>query len=351
MIIVLFSMLGKKSSQKITNKDVGYALLNSNDVVIAQTGNLDSVVTFTGDLEPLNQAVISSEIDAEVLKVLVNEGQSVKKDQVLAILDDTDLREAASEQQALLDISKQKYQLDKKKMDLQKELYDQGFLSKIAYDELVVNSKVSEETIKQQQASLYRAKKKLSDTVIKAPFAGVVYKKSIDAGQLASKNGQLFSLANLDVMQIKAAIPSDLINSVSVNQAVKFILETDIQDYNGKITRVNPVAEAGTRSYMIYVNFDNSKHQLKSGQFVKGQIIVASLNNVVQIPTDSIRKSNESSYVYVLQSDKVVRKPVNVLLTNSLLDMSAVSGVESGDKVLAGNVLSVKAGDKARVLN
>ncbi|MFN7094109.1 MAG: efflux RND transporter periplasmic adaptor subunit [Burkholderiales bacterium] len=347
----VWSLLARKGSSVAAPKVATSILLNQSDLVKVERGVVENSIGFTGDLAPLNQAVISSEIDAQVLKVMVNEGQLVTKDQVLAILDDTELKQAVSQQRAILASNKAKFRLDKNKLERQKDLLAQGFISKFAYEELQTNYQASLEAIKQQQAALKQAQKQLSTTVIKAPFTGYIYHKYIDTGQLASKNGKLFSLASLDHMQIKAAIPSDQINDVQPNQLVTFKVETSKQIYQGKVSRINPVAETGTRSYMIYVDFDNRRYQLKAGQFVKGQIILTQLANVTYLPREAIRQGSAGSYVLVMAKNKVLAKPVTILLTSMTAGFSAVSGVESGEVVLAGNVSMVKVGDAIKIVD
>ena len=353
LVIVLLGgwfMLHKAKVESVKSKD-STILLSKSDVITVKPGTVASVVAFTGDLEPLNQAVISAEVDAQAKKVLVNEGQFVQKDQILAILDDTDLSQAVGEQKAILTSVEAKFNLDKQKLESQKVLYEKGFISKMAYDELIANYSVSGDAITQQKASLERAQKQLSNTVIKAPFAGYIYQKNIEVGQLASKNGKLFSLASLTVMQIKAAIPSDEINNIKIGQNVTFKVETSADSYVGKITRVNTVAETGTRAYLIYINFDNSKALLKAGQFVKGQVVLRSQDNIPYVPGESIHHATTGDFVYVLSKDRVEAKPVQVLITNTMQDISGVSGLVAGDVVIAGNVLSLKTGDKAKLLD
>lgn len=349
-LLAIFIIRGCKPAKNVIVAD-NVVLLNSADVTVVKAQNVDSVISFTGDLSPLNQAVISSEVDAIVKKVLVQEGQFVERGQVLAILDDTDLRQAVSQQQAVLSGARAKFDLDKKKLEKQKALFDEGFISKIAYDELQANYVSSQEMIKQQQAALERAKKQLSDTTIKAPFTGYVYQKNIDNGQLASKNGKLFSIASLDILQIKAAIPSDYINQIKVGQPISFNVETRTSKYSGKISRINPVAELGTRSYFIYVDFDNKAAGLKAGQFIKGNIVLASLPNALALSHDAIRGTSDNNYVLVLNKTSVIKKPVKILLLDKLTNMVAVSGLSVGDTVLLATVLSVKAGDQAKIVN
>jgi RND family efflux transporter MFP subunit len=350
LIIAIFTMRSYKTEHK-NIVPISEVLLNSADTAIVKSGTIDDVIAFTGDLSPLNQSVISSEVDAIVKKVLVREGQLVAKGQTLAILDNTDLLQAVSQQQAVLSSARAKFELDKNKLDKQKGLFDQGFISKLAYDELKTNTQSSQEFINQQQASLERAKKQLSDTVIKAPFTGYIYQKNIDDGQLASKNGKLFSIANLDVLQVKAPIPGDYINRIKVGQMASFNVETKSTIFFGKITRINPVAEIGTRSYNIYIDFDNRNAKLKAGQFVKGRITLSTLSNTPIISRDAIRANGDNNYVLILVNNTIVKKAVKVLLTNKLTNMAAISGVKPNDVVLMSTVLSVKAGDHAKIVD
>jgi len=198
LILILAFMVVKGKSATVTKKTDNAVLLSSVDVITVRQGNVDEVIDFTGDLSPLLQAVISSEVDAVAEKVLVSEGQYVAKNQTLAILDNVELNQAVSSQKAILASAQAKFELDKNKLERQKSLLDQGFISKIAYDELKANYQSSLEAINQQKALLQKLQEQLSHAVIKAPFAGYVYQKNIDNGQLASKNSKLFSIANLE---------------------------------------------------------------------------------------------------------------------------------------------------------
>jgi membrane fusion protein (multidrug efflux system) len=351
ILVVVFFIFKSGKPVKPAAKAEDMVFLNTSDVSVVKLGKVDDILAFTGDLSALNQAVISSEVDAVVKKVLVQEGQLVTKGQTLAVLDDTNVVQEVSQQQALLSSAKARFELDKKKLEKQKALYDEGFISKIAYDELQTNYQASLELIKQQQALLAQSQKRLSDTIIKAPFSGYLYQKNIDNGQLATKNGKLFAIASLDNLQIKAAIPSDYINHIKINQQVSFNVETSHETYFGKVLRINPVAELGTRSYYIYIDFDNKTAKLKSGQFVKGRIILSSLANITYVSRDAIRKTENETYVLVLENNRVIKKPVKILLSNKFANINAISGVKDGDSVLLANVLSIKAGDHAKIVN
>lgn len=347
-IVISITQHGNTSADVKPSK---YSLLNNSDVYKVKYGNFNNVIPFTGDLSPLNQTIIASEVNAEVLQVHVSEGEFVHKNQILATLDDSDLQESVRAQNAVVAAKEATFKLDQKKLLQQTELFKQGFISKIAYDELNTNYQASREAINQEKAVLKQTNKQLSYAVVRAPFSGYIYKKYTDNGQLASKNGKLFALASLNEMQIKTAIPSEQINKIKINQNVSFSVETSTNTYMGKVTLINPVAEVGTRSFFVYINFNNDNYKLKAGQFVKGQISITSLPNVNYVSNDVIRGASDSQYVLVLEKNKVVSKPIHVLLTNNTNNVSAISGLNINDIAISASIVNLKSGDLANIIN
>jgi RND family efflux transporter MFP subunit len=368
LILIIIAIAGFKHHNKVNAAnqtkvvESSGLILNQSDVVTVKHGDVESALAFTGDLTSLTKVIISSEAPEEVKQVFVKEGQFVKKGQLLAILDDTDLVQNVSESRAKLEFAKSQFELDKVRLERNQDLYQQGFISKINYAELKNAYQGSLQLIKQQQATLQKLQRILANTKVVAPFSGNIYKKSIDIGQFATLGTPLFSIANLDMMQIIAAIPSDQINMITLNQPVNFKIESDDTVYQGKITRINPVAEAGTRSYSIYIDFNNTIYKLRAGQFVKGQIVTRRITNVDYVASTAVRKNitngvagagSDSAVTYVLaiENGVIVSKPVKILLTNTVAEISAVSGLKVGDVILGGNILTAKVLDKVKIMD
>ncbi len=333
-----------------TSNKEQYTLLNSSDIVTVKSGTVSEVLSITGDLAPLNQTVISSDLNSHIKQVKVDEGQFVTQGQVLALIDNSELVDVLGEQRAIVNSTQAKFNLDKQKLERQKRLYEKGFVSKAGYDELVANYNIAAEAINEKRVGLQRVQKQLASTIVKAPFSGYVYKKFIDAGQLVSKNDKLFSLANLDLMQIKSSIPSEEISQIKVGQKVQFTVETSSESYLSTITAINPVSEVGTRSYYVYINFANKKAKLKSGQFIKGWIEINSLKNIAYLPSECIHTSTDgSSYVLLLSNNKIIAQAVRVLINNSIINISGVAGVPVGAQIMAANIQTVKPGLSVKI--
>lgn len=337
----------KKEKKKAMRTEL---MLSASDVVNVESGSLSSLIGFTGDLSPSQQTLIASEVDAKVNQVLVDEGQMVKKGQILAKLDTDDLSQDVMQQQANTTSAKASLELNKQKLEKQQELFDEGFISKISFDELKTNYQASLQNYKAQQAMLSRSKEQLVRATVRAPYDGLVYQKDIQVGQLALKNTKLFTIASLASLEIKAPIPATQIDLVKIGQSVNFSVENTDDVFIGKVNRINQVAQDSTRSYMVYVLVDNSKAKLKGGQFIKGEIILYKLDNQLIIPCDAIRKVETAPQILKIKDNTVVPIDVKIALQNTLNNKCAIVGdVSMADKIISANAFSVKAGDKVAI--
>jgi len=347
-VAIKMKLASKEEHKSAVDKTI---LLNKTDVSTVQRSSISRVIGFTGDLSAKLQTIVSSEVDAKVLKVYVNEAQKVKSGTLLAKLDTNDLNLAVLQQEAQVDAAKSNYDLNLLKYKRQKDLYESGFISKLAFDELISNRDSSLQSYKAQLEQLKRAQKQLNDTNVVAPFEGVVYQRYIDDGRLVSKNTKLFAIANLDTMEIKTPINSDYIDQVKVGDTVSFTSNESSTVYYATVLRVNRVAEDGTRSFMVYADFDNRQANLKAGQFISGQIVFNTLDNQNIIPCDFIRSTQtDPSFVLILDNGKIQKINVSVVLKNNITSQCAVTNLQESQVIVSGNVLTVKPGDEVKVM-
>lgn len=347
--IVLF-IINKITHKKSTASASAIAkiVINKKDIFRVHKGPVEEIISFTGDLTPANQTIISSEINAQVLKVNVNNGDYVKKGQILAILDNINAQNEVNKDAADFSDSKLNFEFDRQKYEKNKELYEQGFISKIQFDELVTKYKSSKEKVIQKEAILNQSKKKLANAIVRAPFNGYIYEKYVENGQVADLNGKLFALANLDILQISAAIPSDDINRIQVGQKVRFSVENNQKEYIAYISRINPVANEGTHSYNIYADIDNKKYKLKSGQFIRGNIIVNSIRDALYVDGDAILDNDSTQYVLQIINNTIKFIPVKVLFKNNVKNIYVLTNMidlKEDDLLLSNRANTVKAGD------
>lgn len=350
IIFVILFIFNKTTHKKNNFSSTSYSkiIVNKKDIFKVQKGQVDEVLAFTGDLSPANQTIISSEINAQVLKVNVKSGDYVKKGQVLAILDSTNVQNDVNIAAADFSDSKLNFEFDRQKYEKNKDLYEQGFISKIQFDELATKYKSSAEKVIQKEAFLNQSKKKLGNTTVRAPFDGYIYEKYVENGQVADLNGKLFALANLDILQISAAIPSDDINRIQIGQKVRFSVENDLKEYIAYISRINPVANEGTHSYSVYADIDNRKYKLKAGQFIRGNVIINSIHDAIYINEDAVWDNDNTKYVMQIINNNIKFIPIKVLFKNNIKNISVLTNttdLKEDDLLLSNRANTVKVGD------
>ncbi|WP_253189439.1 efflux RND transporter periplasmic adaptor subunit [Aquaspirillum sp. LM1] len=321
--------------------------LSVQDVVQVQRSTLADSLPFTGTLQALRATTLAARTEGVAVEVRVREGESVQAGQVLARLEATDLQERVNEQTALVATERARLALTRKKLDKQRELYAQNFISKLAFDELESNFLVSQAQLQAQEAQLARARKALNDATIRAPFAGVIYEKAINPGQRVAVNNKLFALADLSTLEIAASVPSRQIGRVAIGQAAQFGVEGGQAGFAGQVVRINPVALAGTRSFTVFVAVDNRQGQLRGGQFVKGALVLRQASQVLSLPIPALRDSASAQpWVLKLVGQKAVRQPVQLGVHDERANRVEIrSGLKDGEQVLLAGVLGVQDGD------
>lgn len=323
--------------------------LSAADVLTAQPRRVTDSLPFTGTLNALVSSVVSAEVDGKVLDVRVREGERVKKGQILAHLDNQVSLEGVSEQEAQFANTQSRLQLARVKLEKQRELYQKGFISKFAFDELASDFDVKAGELKAQQSQLVRAKKTLSDSVLRAPINGVVYERKINPGEQAQRNSSLFSIADLSVLEVTATIPSQLMGRIKLGMQGQFHTEGDANRYSGRVVRLNPVALSGTRSFAVYLRVDNHDGRLRAGQFVQGGIALSEEDRYVALPLSAVRDLDDQPWVMTVEAGRLVRHRVTIHLRSELQRMAAVSGVSPGQTVLSGSLLGLKPSDAVRL--
>lgn len=320
--------------------------LSTADVDVARPATLAATLPLTATLSALRQSDVAAEVDGVAREVAVREGERVAAGALLARLDSEVLAQSVSEQEAQLANQSARLALARTKLAKQRELYQQGFISKLALDELESDFKVNEGQLRAQQAQLARARKSLADAVVRAPIAGVVYARLVNPGELVARNKKLFAIADLSELEATASVPSRLAPQLRVGQEVRFSAEGLDGQFRGRVARVNPVANPGTRSFNVYVRVDNRDGRLKAGQFVQGNVVLAEQAGVISVPDTALQDAQGKPWVMVVEQGVLRRRDVVPGLRADAERRVAVSGLRAGDVYLRATLLGSKVGER-----
>lgn len=316
------------------------------DIAELKPAQLGQIIPISGSVRPLLQATVKSKVPAEVAKVHVQEGERVASGQVLISLDSADLRARFDTQQASVAEARARLDLAKKNQDNNKALLSKGFISQIAYDSVANTVTVAEASLKSAQAQAAIAERALADASIRAPFSGIVAKRWVNTGDKVAGDAPVAAIVDLSRMELEAQVPVAEIPYVKIGQEISFKVDGFAdRAFNGKVERINPSADIGSRSIAIFVTISNTDASLKGGMFASGRLSVAGKAAVNALPLAAIREEGGQSFVFAIKDGKLERKPVTLGLKSQEHGMVEVrEGLAEGAQVVAVKAEGLKPG-------
>ena len=308
-------------------------------------------IPVSGSMRPLLQATVRSKVPAEVAKVHVQEGQAVAAGAPLFTLETADLRARLDAQMAAVTEARARLDLARKNQANNKALLEKSFISQIAYDSVANSVQVAEANLKSAEAQAAIAQRAVADAEIRAPFAGIVSKRWVNQGDKVAADMPVAHVVDLSRMELEAPVPVSEIPFVKVGQEIAFEVDGfQGRRFAGRIERVNPAADAGSRSISVFATLPNADSSLKGGMFANGTLATSSGVEVDVIPTSAIIEEGGQSFVYVVKDGKVERRSVVLGARNAEHGVTTVrEGLERGVQVITVKAQGLKPGSKAVV--
>lgn len=318
----------------------------SSDLVQPQTRELRLSMSITGTLAPRNWTTVKAKVAGELKSILVREGESVKPGQVLARIDTQDAQARLDEKVADLEGGRAQLALAQKNRANNLALLQQKFISQNAFDSVQSSYQVSEARLKALEAQVALAKKALADTVITAPQAGIVSQRHAQPGEKLPVDGKILTLVDLAEMEIEAAVPTGDIPSIRVGQEVNFRVEGfGERDFRGRIDRINPATQSGSRSILVYAVLPNQDNALKGGMFAKGSVTLSRIESAQVLPLSAVREENGKAYVMRIANDRLEPRSVKLGLRNEDEGVvQVVDGLDAQSRVVRANSGTLKPG-------
>jgi RND family efflux transporter MFP subunit len=200
------------------------------------------------------------------------------------------------------------------------------------------------------KSRLATAEKNLANTRILAPFAGVVSDRSVSLGDVVQPGSALFTVIDPRTMRLEVSVPAERISDLRVGTPVTFTVNGyPNEEFEGKITRINPAADPVTRQVRVLASIPNTNNRLVAGLFAQGRISSRTEHGLV-VPITAVDFRNQTPAVLRLKNGKVER--LNVTLGMRDMDAETVlidAGVAVGDTLLVGSAQGISPGTPVRV--
>jgi membrane fusion protein, multidrug efflux system len=316
------------------------------DLMVIATSDISRAIPITGSLKPVNQALVKAKIAGELQAFKVREGMPITAGQVIAQIDASEAQSRLSEREAQLRSVNAQVDQAKRTAESNKVLLEKNFISQNAFDLTRSNLEVAianRDAIAQQ---IVQSKKALADTRVLSPINGVVSERFVQPGEKLGIDARIVSIVDLSQMEIEAPVPSSDIAAVAVGQSISLQVEGVAGAQVGKVSRISPSTQAGTRSVIVYVSLANKNPQIRAGMFAQGALNLETKNNIVAIPLSALRESAGRNFVYVVSNNQLLEREVKLGLRNERASASNGSsgiieitqGLKTGDEIVALNL-------------
>lgn len=306
-------------------------------------------LTYKANLEPAEDAAVSSSVSGQVMQVLFENGDKVAQGQALAYLDDKDLQNQLKT--AKIDLSKLQLELDSAKsdFDIASQLYAEGACSRTDYEDAMRAYKTVQANVELKKIDIQDISDSLNDCVIKAPINGEAGEKNINVGQYLNPGSVIASVKNNASIKAGIQLMQEDLEKVVVGQEVSLKLSQDgSATYKGVIETIAASANSQTRVFDCMIRIDNTAGTLNSGVFGYIEIPNKDKKEVLAVPMSAVAGSEGDYSVFTLEGDAARKVSVEIgEITDDMVEIT--SGLQKGDMIITTNLNSLQDGDKVSV--
>jgi len=322
------------------------------DVVQLAPRVLSSELLLPGTVQAISQATVRSKVSAEVRMVSVREGDRVRAGQVLAEFDTAQLRMQLAERQATLESARAQLAQTERTREVNAQLVKQNFISQNAFDTADAAHRAQVAAVAAAQAQFEQIRLLLSDAVVHAPISGLVSKRHVQPGEKVAFDAPLMSIVDLAQLEVQAQAAVSDIPQVTTNARTEVEIEgLADRTFIGRVDRINPAAEPGSRTINVYVALPNENSLLKAGMFARVRLRVQRDREVAALPISAIQSEAGQSIVWTIADSKLVKRVVTVGRRDERAQIvEIVNGLDSTDRVIATKFENLRDGLAAKIV-
>lgn len=321
------------------------------EVVQPALARLPSVLDFSGPLVAPQTVIVRAKAGGTLLTLNVVEGARVQAGQVIGRIEQAELGSRVAERSAQLESARATLVQAERTHLSNERLAQQQFISPIALD----NSRAALDTARAQlnaaQASLETTRVGLRDASILAPISGIVAKRHVLPGEKVSPEQQVLTIVDLAQLELAGAVGTHEISRLSPGMSVQVQVEGLPQPVAGRIARIAPAAEPGTRSIGITIAIQNPKEALRAGQYALARVTLADDTDRLTLPLAALGNTAGQDHVWVIENGLLARRAVTVGRRDEREGrIEVLQGVVPGTQVLAARFDNLREGAKASVV-
>ena len=325
-------------------------LISPEDLLTVRNNALASGPSITGSIQPERRADLRAEVSAVVLQVLKENGDNVRRGDLLVRLDDTAIRDSLSSAEASARAADQAFVQAERQFQRMITLRTSGMVSTQALEDAESRRNNAQSDLAAAKTRSAQARQQLQRTEARAPFDGIVSDRKVSAGDTAQIGKELLKVIDPASMRFEGLVSADNIGEVKAGQPVSFRVNGyGEQDFLGKVRRVNPSANATTRQVEVLVDFADRTQPKLAGLYAEGRIEAASSTSLT-IPASALVRDGDKSSAWRLKENTLQKVSLVIGERDPRSgDFVLRSGLAEGDKLIRHPTATLKDGQKIEI--
>ncbi len=323
------------------------------DIVRLSPERLAVELSMPGTLQPLSQATVRSKLSAEVRRLSVREGDRVSAGQVIAEFDTAQLRHQMAERTATLESARAQLAQTERTRQTNAQLVKQSFISQNAFDTADDAYRAQAAAVEAAAAQLAQTRLQLNDAVVPAPISGFVARRHVQPGEKVAFDAPLIHIIDLSQLEVQAQVPVADVTQIARGAEVDVEIEGIAgRSYRGRIDRINPTADAGSRMIYVYVTLANEDAKLRGGMFARVKMHIGTDAPVPALPITAVQTDRGQSFVWIISDGKLSRRIVSTGMRDERAQrVEITSGLTGADQIIDTKFDNLREGMLANIVS
>jgi RND family efflux transporter MFP subunit len=308
-------------------------------------------IEFSGPLIAPRTAVVRAKAPGTLLALSVVEGSRVKAGQPLGAIDLADLQSRVEERSANVEALQARVVEAERAHAANEGLARQHFISATALETSRATLEAARAQLKSGQAQLATSRLGVREAALAAPIAGVVGKRSVLPGEKVSAEQELLTVVDLRQLELAGVVGTHQISLLRTGMPVSVRVEGQREAVAGRIDRIAPAAEPGTRGIRVVVLLDNPRETFRAGQYATASVVLDDAIQRLTLPAGAVGQASGQDFVWTLENDALVRRIVITGRRDAVAGRVEVNqGIGPQAEVIAARFGGLKEGAPARVV-
>lgn len=320
------------------------------DVAEATLTPLAAGVALTGSLEPYRVVEVKAQVPGVVAGLSVDRGSAVRQGQTLARIEAQGIQSQAGGARAQVAGAEAQVALARRQLESARTLHGAGAMSEIDLKAAETQYQAALAALGAARAGATGAAEQASRTRIVSPLTGRVSVRAASEGEAVNVGQSIVTVVDSRWLELRGQVPVDQAAAVREGQPAEFSLVAyPGRAFRGTVSRVDPVADPGTRQVGVTLRLPNEDGTLIAGLFASGRVVTGGDRQALTVPAAAVRGQGADQHVLVIEGDSVVRRTVTLGSRDDARGVVAVDGgLSAGERVIVSPGV-VPAGAKVRV--